>query len=346
MAEDIHDESLVLHDSRGSSVIFGAPAKRYVDGEELQRTARGSVDALSSPHLMVSVPSFPRIYGLTDAAAVERGCNDVMDLLPVVSIQSASGDGQAMGKLTGGLGDFLADDNEGDSLIPVTSVNFVCPSPRADSVDNVPLMLSGCDVHLVEGGTVSEEGLAFVAAREALRPSPIDGRRQPPLSPVEPTLVIGRGGLVPGVGGGLPPGGSGLDNADREGGDGGGGQFGRTYVHVVLSDRWADVELSCCPPADGGNFITMAESDGDAERWGSFLVGYFLQGSLPFGYVRSTLSRLWMKSGLNEVKSLDGGFFVFRFADSLSRDAVLEGGPWFVGESVSAPRVGVSPVTY
>ncbi|GAB2275902.1 hypothetical protein Dimus_010649 [Dionaea muscipula] len=62
-------------------------------------------------------------------------------------------------------------------------------------------------------GMVSEEGMASLAARAALRPSPTDVRRQPPLSSVEPMMETGRGGLLPGVGGGLPFGGGGLDTA-------------------------------------------------------------------------------------------------------------------------------------
>ncbi|GAB2270685.1 hypothetical protein Dimus_005556 [Dionaea muscipula] len=73
------------------------------------------------------------------------------------------------------------------------------------------------------GGMVSEEVLASLAAGEALRPSPTDGRRQPPLSSVEPVMVTERGGLMPGMGGGLSSDGGGLDNPGRGGGDEGGG---------------------------------------------------------------------------------------------------------------------------
>ncbi|GAB2296301.1 hypothetical protein Dimus_030425, partial [Dionaea muscipula] len=77
------------------------------------------------------------------------------------------------------------------------------------------------DELVVEGGMVSEEGLASLAAGEGLRPSPTDGWREPPLSPVEPAMGTGRGGSVPGAGGGLLSGGGGLDTAGRVGGDGG-----------------------------------------------------------------------------------------------------------------------------
>ncbi|GAB2301739.1 hypothetical protein Dimus_035764, partial [Dionaea muscipula] len=218
-------------------------------------------------------------------------------------------------------------------VLPVTAVSF--------SLSSAPLMViaecsgSGGLVSEEVEGMVREEGRVPPAAKEALRSQPTDGLRQLPRPPVGP-LPVRVGEAV--VGGGLPPGGGGMVPVGREGGDvggvqsdGGGVQSSRSFAHVVRPDRRADVELSYSPPADGGNSITMAESDGDAEGWGSCLVGYFLHKTLPFGYVRSTVSRLWMKSRLTEVKSFDDGFFVFRFADSLSRDAVIEEGPWFVG---------------
>ncbi|GAB2299479.1 hypothetical protein Dimus_033546 [Dionaea muscipula] len=166
---------------------------------------------------------------------------------------------------------------------------------------------------IVDDGLVREEVRVSSMAREALRPQPTDGLWRPPSSPMEPVSEWEKK---------VVPGGVSVAQVVHRG-----VQSSRTYAYVVHADRRADVELSFIPPVDGGNSITMEESDGDAEWWGSCLVGYFLQGSLPFGYVRSTVSRLWTKLGLIEVKSLDDGFFVFRFADSFSRDGLLEGGP-------------------
>ncbi|GAB2293046.1 hypothetical protein Dimus_027265, partial [Dionaea muscipula] len=45
----------------------------------------------------------------------------------------------------------------------------------------------------------------------------------------------------------------------------------RSYAQVVYVDRQADVELRYFPPVDGGNAITMEESDGEPEQWGSCL---------------------------------------------------------------------------
>ncbi|GAB2302669.1 hypothetical protein Dimus_039385 [Dionaea muscipula] len=75
----------------------------------------------------------------------------------------------------------------------------------------------------------------------------------------------------------------------------------------------------------------MDDSDGQEDEWRACLIGYFLQGSMPFGFVRSSVSRQWTSLGLTEVKSLDNGFFVFRFTDPTRRDAVFEKGPRFVG---------------
>ncbi|GAB2296353.1 hypothetical protein Dimus_030475, partial [Dionaea muscipula] len=163
--------------------------------------------------------------------------------------------------------------------------------PFADSVFRLPggsvhraATLPGGSVHRVAslldgsvgGGSVSEEGRVLPVARKALRPQPTDGLQQPSSAPVEPASVV--------AGGGGPNGCSG----------------GRSCAHVVQVDRRADVQLSYLPSVDGGNTITMEEANGDKKQWGSCLVGHFIQGSLPFGYVRSSVTRLWSKLGLTE----------------------------------------------
>ncbi|GAB2302720.1 hypothetical protein Dimus_036715 [Dionaea muscipula] len=210
--------------------------------------------------------------------------------------------GVAMGSLTTGSGYVVTvgAQAEIDSL-------YVFASPHC---------LSVFATTIVDDGLVREEVRVSPMAKEALRPQPTDGLWRPPSSSMEPVSER-EDKVVPG----------GVSIMQVVHGD---VQSSRTYAYVVHADRRADVELSFISPVDGGNFITMEESDGDAERWGSYFVGYFLQGSLPFGYVRSTVSRLWPKLGLIEVKSLDDGFFVFRFADSFSGDGVLEGGSWLV----------------
>ncbi|GAB2275954.1 hypothetical protein Dimus_010700, partial [Dionaea muscipula] len=193
-------------------------------------------------------------------------------------------------------------------LLPTDSISACLPCVNLVTVSAVDLTADGL---------VSEEVRVPPSAwgGGAVRPQPTDGLWQPPSSPMEPVSasVEKDKGIHGGVFGATEV--------------RGGAQASRSYAHVVHADRRADVELSFIPPADGGNSITMEDSDGDTERWGSCLVGYFLQGSLPFGYVRSSVSRQWTKLGLTEVQSLDDGFFMFRFVDPFSRDGVLEGGP-------------------
>ncbi|GAB2275916.1 hypothetical protein Dimus_010662 [Dionaea muscipula] len=210
---ELPDDQLV------ASVIISAPAMRFVDGEEVQEIEAGPGAALSPPCPIVSYPSSPRCDGLLVVAAEDRGSTAVKGPSPAVSGLSDAGGGQALGDSlaalkTRGLGNHLAADTVVNSVIPVTSLSYICPSLRADSVDFAASMLSNNDGTLIEGGMVSEEGLVSLAAREALRLSPTDGRRQPPLSPVEPAMVTMRGGLLHG-----------------------GGQASRSYAHVVHADR-------------------------------------------------------------------------------------------------------------
>ncbi|GAB2288109.1 hypothetical protein Dimus_022453, partial [Dionaea muscipula] len=108
-------------------------------------------------------------------------------------------------------------------------------------------------VDTIADGFVREEVRVSPKAREALRPQPTDGLWQPPLSPVKPVServekekgFHGGASVVPEVHGGV--------------------QATRSFAHVVYVDRRADVELSFIPLVDGGNSITMEESDRDAE---------------------------------------------------------------------------------
>ncbi|GAB2302718.1 hypothetical protein Dimus_036713 [Dionaea muscipula] len=104
-----------------------------------------------------------------------------------------------------------------DSEYPVHSLSTVRPYLLADIDGSAVVMLSDCG-DMAANGIVSEEGLVSTAAREAMRSPPTDGRRQPPMSPVEPTLVAGRDRSLPVLGGGLPSGDGGLASVGRMGG--------------------------------------------------------------------------------------------------------------------------------
>ncbi|GAB2275971.1 hypothetical protein Dimus_039162 [Dionaea muscipula] len=245
-----------------------------------------------------------------DVASQRSGNCRLGGLIPVIEQEVDGGfGGAAMLIPKGDGGQQMGEDGAGSDAMMKTKDNVF------SSMNS--LLISTVDT--IADGFVREEVWVSLTTREALRPQPTDGLWQSPSSSVEP--VLERLEKEKGIHGDAPA----AQEVHR------GVQAGRSFAHAVHADRRADVELSFIPPVDGGNNISMEESDEDAERWGSCLVGYFLQGSLPFGYVRSTVSRLWTKLGLTGVQSLDDGFFVFRFADSFNRDGVLEGGPCFVG---------------
>ncbi|GAB2273698.1 hypothetical protein Dimus_008479, partial [Dionaea muscipula] len=226
-AKELDDQSIAPPVARGCAVALGSSVVSAVlsNGVDLELMAAVVPEILlpasvssCAPELRVSVPASSRCAGSLEVAVEDRGCDPILGMLPEVSAHSDSGGDQAMGNDVDGLitewvADFLVDVSGGDSECPMLSVSFVSPSLCADSVGDDAPLLTVYDGSFIGSGKVSEEGVASLAAREALRPSPTDGRRQPPLSPVEPVMVTGRGGLAPGAGGGLPSGGSGLATA-------------------------------------------------------------------------------------------------------------------------------------
>ncbi|GAB2296364.1 hypothetical protein Dimus_030485 [Dionaea muscipula] len=130
-----------------------------------------------------------------------------------------------------------------DSEFPVQLAGSVSPCLLADINGDVATVLSICGDTMAANGMVSEEGLVSSAAREALRPPPTDGRRQPPMSLVEPALVAGRDGSLPNAGGGLPSGSGGLDYADRVGGH----EPPLKFAGAIIRSTESPLSLSCTP---------------------------------------------------------------------------------------------------
>ena len=64
--------------------------------------------------------------------------------------------------------------------------------------------------------------------------------------------------------------------------------------------------------------------DESIAKWESSPVGQFLEKSLPFWLVKRTMDGLWGQFGKVDTFSLDNGLFLFKFADTKSRDSVLE----------------------
>ncbi|GAB2299428.1 hypothetical protein Dimus_033496 [Dionaea muscipula] len=68
----------------------------------------------------------------------------------------------------------------------------------------------------------------------------------------------------------------------------------RTYASVI-SDMRYDVNLVYAPLlcVDGIAKVVLNDSDCVEDVWNGSLVGYFLQGTLPFGTVRAIVMGLW-----------------------------------------------------
>ena len=72
--------------------------------------------------------------------------------------------------------------------------------------------------------------------------------------------------------------------------------------------------------------LTIAGQD----EWRATLVGRFLGKKLPYSLVTNVTARIWGKEGLIDTLATDSGYFFFSFSCEENRDAVLEGGPWFI----------------
>ena len=70
-------------------------------------------------------------------------------------------------------------------------------------------------------------------------------------------------------------------------------------------------------------------AEGSSE-WATTLVGYFIGKGLPYSLVSSTTERLWADYGFFDTLATDSGFFFFTFSSEEMKDAVLEGGPWYI----------------
>ena len=60
------------------------------------------------------------------------------------------------------------------------------------------------------------------------------------------------------------------------------------------------------------------------------LWGISLGRKLPYSLVSSAVERLWASYGLINTLATDNDFYFFSFASEANRDAVLEGGPWYI----------------
>ena len=71
-------------------------------------------------------------------------------------------------------------------------------------------------------------------------------------------------------------------------------------------------------------------TDEGCKDWVTTLVGYFIGKGLPYSLVSATTDRIWADYGLFDTLATDSGVYFFTFSCEEKRDAVLEGGPWYV----------------
>ena len=76
--------------------------------------------------------------------------------------------------------------------------------------------------------------------------------------------------------------------------------------------------------------VPKALADEGKKDWEPTIVGYFIGKNLPYSLVTSSTERLWAKFGLFDTLANDNSFYFFTFSNEATRDAVLEGGPWYI----------------
>ncbi|CAL5413034.1 unnamed protein product [Camellia sinensis] len=64
--------------------------------------------------------------------------------------------------------------------------------------------------------------------------------------------------------------------------------------------------------------------------WENALVGYFIDKRFSFHYVKTWAEKLWGNL-LEDVVSIDNGFFIFKVKSEEAMDTILEDGPYYVG---------------
>ncbi|CAL5443148.1 unnamed protein product [Camellia sinensis] len=65
-------------------------------------------------------------------------------------------------------------------------------------------------------------------------------------------------------------------------------------------------------------------------HWENALVGYFIDKRFSFHYVKTWAEKFW-RNLLEDVVSIDNGFFIFKVKSEEAMDTILENGPYYVG---------------
>ncbi|XP_028125786.1 uncharacterized protein LOC114322640 [Camellia sinensis] len=81
---------------------------------------------------------------------------------------------------------------------------------------------------------------------------------------------------------------------------------------------------------DGIYNVPIEISKKGFSHWENALVGYFIDKRFSFHYVKTWAEKLWGNL-LEDVVSIDNGFFIFKVKSEEAMDTILEDGPYYVG---------------
>ncbi|CAL5358386.1 unnamed protein product [Camellia sinensis] len=81
---------------------------------------------------------------------------------------------------------------------------------------------------------------------------------------------------------------------------------------------------------DGIYNVLIEISKKGFSHWDNALVGYFIDKRFSFHYVKTWAEKLWGNL-LEDVVSIDNGFFIFKVKSEEAMDTILEDGPYYVG---------------
>ncbi|GAB2290430.1 hypothetical protein Dimus_024708 [Dionaea muscipula] len=168
------DDGFMEEDVRGGGRVSGneIPAAVSSEMDDVLGGEQGVVavgEALSVDAGDVLLFASSPFLGKSTATEGEHCAIEVIDgeVLPNLT---ATVEGEVVADVHGAGGE--------DFIAAVLNTSFLVSSSS-------PSLFGAADVH-ADSGLVREEGLVSMVAREALRPQPSDGLRQPPLSSIEP----------------------------------------------------------------------------------------------------------------------------------------------------------------
>ncbi|KAJ6407132.1 hypothetical protein OIU84_010607 [Salix udensis] len=67
------------------------------------------------------------------------------------------------------------------------------------------------------------------------------------------------------------------------------------------------------------------------DHWAKTMIGFFTGCRLPYHAVSLIAKKAWTRYGLEQVLTMDDGFFIFRFKTEEAITEVIEKGPWMFG---------------